>query len=479
MKIKIITLLVLVTMVALNIQTTNAQYGSFGITDAQTVGMGSTFGSAFGTLAIGKNPAFLAYPKDTSSYIALQIPNLGVSVLQSTMTMDDFNKYFGNKESLVLDDAGRKDFFNTFDDNNGLYYNVGSKLFALAWKPSTEIGTFDLSMTQIAAGSMNIPLDLIDLAINGNAKGRTYTFDDMQFKTWWLGMTTLSYARDILEFDNESFIKNLTGGISLKLVSGYAYAGMERMNASFTTGENNVLKGKVDMLAWIAMSPDSQEDSAYKEKWYNVKAPGGFDNFFPETIGSGFGFDIGVAADLAYNLRVGLSITDIGSVTWDTYASEHSSNEEATIDDLMKKSQRDRLEALLGDSSYAVSSFSTSLPTALRLSIAYELAKTLETIPGDLTLLLDYNQGFNDSPGNSTTPRIGFGVRWQTSPYIPVITTGFTNTLAGDLAWAFGLGFSTSIIDVCFATQDLFTLMGSGGNPFASAALNFIWRIKY
>lgn len=467
----------MMTMNAMIINKSFAQYGSFGTSDAQTIGMGNTFGNAFGTLALGKNPAFLAYPRDSVSYFALQIPNLELAVLQSTMTMEDFNKYFGNKESLVLDEKGKQEFFNTFDDNNGLYYNVGSKLFALAWKPSPEIGTFAISMTQYIAGNMNIPLALIDLAINGNKEGETYTFDDMQFKTWWIGTTTLSYARDILEFDKESFIRSLTGGLSLKLVSGYAYAGLERMNATFKTGENNVLDGKVDMLAWTAFSPDMQ-DSTYKDSWYDVRFPGEF-SLTPETVGSGFGFDIGFATELAYNLRAGLAITDIGSITWDTYAAEHSSNSEAHIDDLLKQNQRDRLDALLSDSSYKVSSFSTSLPTALRLSIAYDISKTFEAIPGDLTILFGYNQGFNDSPGNSTDPRVAFGVRWQTLPYIPVISTGFTNNRAGDLVWTLGLGFSTSVLDVCFATQDLTTLLGGSGNPYASVAMNFIWRVDY
>ncbi len=478
MKRYIITLLVITTIIALNFQNSNAQYGSYGTTDAQIVGMGNTFGAAFGTLALGKNPAFLAYPRDTASYFALQIPNIELSAMQSTMTMEDFNKYLGNKESLVLDDEGRQDFFNSFDEYNGFFYSIGTKVFAFAWKPSQEIGTFALSMTQYVAGNMNIPLALIDLAINGNAQGRTYKFDDMEFKTWWIGTTTLSYARDILEFDNESFIKSLTGGISLKLVSGYAYAGLERMDAEFTTGENNVLDGKVDMLAWTSFSPDLQEDSTFKENWYNVKFPGNF-SASPESVGSGFGFDIGFAADLDYNLRVGLAITDIGSITWDGYASEHSSNSEAHIDDLMKKNQRDRLEALLSDSSYPIGSFSTSLPTALRLSVAYELTQLIQAIPGDLTVLLGYNHGFNDAPGNSISPRIAFGMRWQTLPYIPVISTGLTNTRAGDVIWTVGLGFSTSFLDVCIATEDLTTLIGGTGNPNASAALNFIWKLNY
>ncbi|MFH1052362.1 MAG: DUF5723 family protein [bacterium] len=478
MKRYIITLLVFIIIAVFNTQNSNAQYGSFGTTDAQTIGMGNTFGAAFGTLALGKNPAFLAYPRDTNSYVALQVPNFEFKALQSTLTMEDFNKYFGNKEALVLDDAGRKEFFNTFDDNNGLYYNVGSKLFALAWKISPEIGTFALSMTQYLSGNMNIPLPLIDLVINGNEQDKTYKFDDMEFKTWWIGMTTLSYARDILEFDNESFIKSLTGGVSLKIVSGYAYAGLERMDAEFTTGENNVLDGKVDMLAWTAFSPEMQEDKEYKNTWYNVKFPNKF-AFLPETVGSGFGFDLGFAADLSYNLRAGLAITDIGSITWDSYASEHSSNSESHIDDLLKKSQRDRLDELISDSSYAVSSFSTSLPTALRLSIAYDISKTIKAIPGDLTVLFGYNQGFNDSPGNSTDPRVAFGVRWQTSPFIPVISTGFSNNRAGDLVWTFGIGWSTSVLDFCIATQDLSTLLGSSGNPFASFAMNFIWKINY
>ncbi|MFC2129892.1 DUF5723 family protein [Bacteroidota bacterium] len=474
MKKNIKTLFVIPVFLLLSFTYLNAQYGSFGTTDAQNIGMGNTFSSAFGTLAIGKNPAFIAYPKDTTSIITFQIPNFSVKALEPSLTLDDFNNYFNYPTSRDLSDNEKQDMYNAFDGDPSLYMNIGSKLFAISWMHSKELGAFAFSTTDYAAGSLKIPLTLIDLVLNGNAQNTSYSFDNMDLSFWWIRMHTLSYAREIMEFEEGSLIRNLTGGISLKMVSGFAYAGLEEIDASIATGENNTLKGKVHYLARTAFSRDMGV-----EYEFDPITPDENYGYGMESAGSGFGVDLGFAADLDHGLRIGLAITDIGSITWDKGTAEYKADGDIEINDLFDKDQREELETFLDDSSYAIGSFSTSLPTALRLSIAYDLTSMVEAIPGELILGLGYHQGFNKMPGNSATPRIALGAKWKTLPYIPIISTGFTNGRAGNLRWTFGLGYSSSVIDIAFATQDLISLLSSSGSPYVSAALNFIWKIQY
>ena len=452
---KIITIFIIYIF---TLQFSFAQYGSYGVTDAQTVALGNTFGSSFSTLAIGKNPAFLSYAPDTNNYIAFQFPNLSAKAVESTMSIEDYNKYFNYTEAKELSDEEKIDFYNSFDDNNGIYFNLGSKIFALAVKPSDDLGTFGLSVTDYVAGTGKIPLTLIDLIINGNTPKTTYKFDDFSFNMWWIRAHTLSWAKEIMKFDDEGFIKNLSVGASAKYISGLSYAGVENFSAELTTGENHQLSGSVNYLA-------------------NSAIPDDLSGYFVDPSGSGFGFDIGFAADLAHSIKVGLAVTDIGSITWDNQAEEYIANGDIYIDDLFDKNQRNDLKNFLNSSSYPVGSFSTSLPTALRLSMAYNISEDIESVPGDMTLQIGYNQGFNEMPGNSLTPRIGLGVRWKTFSFLPILSTGISNNRAGGLAWSLGLGYSTNVLDFCIASQDILSFINSGSSPHLSFAMNFIWKI--
>lgn len=451
-----------------------AQYGSFGVADAQSIGMGNSFGSSFGVLSLGKNPALLDYPQDTSGYVAVQFPNFAFKAIESSMTLDDFNNYFNYPTSKNLNDAEKQAFFESFGEDNGFYFHLGSDLLSFAVKPTPTFGTIAFSVTDYMAGTLKVPLTMVDLLINGNAQNRTYEFDDMSFKAWWIKYYTLSYAREIMKFDDDFFIKRLSGGISLKYVHGIAYAGVENFDAFLKTGANNALTGRINYLANSAFSTDLGINYDFADTDYKNNA-----SLFNEPAGSGLGFDIGFAADLDNHIRVGLSITDIGSITWDKNAAEYKANGDIYITDLFDKDQQNDLENFLDDSSYAVNSFSTSLPTALRLNIAYDISKSIGIIPGDLILQLAYNQGFNDMPGNSLTPRLALGARWKTLSWIPIVSTGLSNDHSGDIVWTFGLGYSTEVLDFAIATHDMISFMSTSRYPHLSLAMNFVWRFGF
>ena len=469
-KYKNIVILVMIAMAM--ITTVNAQYGSFGLTDAQNVSMGNTYtANSFGTTAIGKNPAMMLYPLDSSSVIYLQIPNFAVQTGGNSLSGDDINKYFGSKDSKYLSKADKDDILSKFKNDLNYYADLGSKDIAISWKHSDAIGAIGLAISDYVGGQMTMPADFIDLALSGNTLNKQFDFSNFDIQLWWIRMYSLSYARKIMDFKPESFIKNLSGGISVKMVNGYGYLGTDKINAHFSTGENNIITGEIHTRMLAAKSKDF--GGRYPFDTQTFKSNMGPQ---PESAGSGMGFDVGFAADLDYGLRVGLSITDIGSITWDKGTAEFRTDKNLVIDDI------DSLNRVnfLNDTSFSSGSFTTSLPTALRFGVTYEVTKGVPSIPGMLLLALDYNQGFNKMPSNSTTPRLSIGAMWKTKPYIPVISTGLTNDMSGAIRWSAGLGFSTRALDFHISSLDLLSVFTSGSaNPHASAALNFVWRIAY
>ena len=74
--------------------------------------------------------------------------------------------------------------------------------------------------------------------------------------------------------------------------------------------------------------------------------------------------------------------------------------------------------------SRGIESFSTGLPTAFRFGLGFMLNEEDNFLPGTLLLGLDYNQGFNDLPGNSKTPRVSFGFEWKPGDWIPYLRSG-------------------------------------------------------
>jgi len=65
-----------------------AQYGSFGITDARSVGMGNTYtASSYGVFSMGKNPALLSSNLDDSKSINILLPKF----LEKAVLVDEAN----------------------------------------------------------------------------------------------------------------------------------------------------------------------------------------------------------------------------------------------------------------------------------------------------------------------------------------------------------------------------------------------------
>lgn len=452
----------------------NAQNGSFGILDAKSNGMGGCANaSASGLLSIGKNPAMLSAAADSVANIIFMLPDFSFQLYNNSLSMKDFTHYFGNKESKYLTDKERDDLLSFFEDDGKMYYSISAIPFAISFTTSQKAGTFSFAITDVVAGNLVISRDLIDLTLRGNDSGRAYSFNDSDLKSWWLRSYNLSYARNLFNKEN-NWLKSLNAGISVKLVTGIEYASLENVNSSFHTGENNTLTGHLVANSLSSFSPalgvEYDFDKSSKSSNFNF--------LFMEPAGIGYGIDLGLYSEFDIGISLGLSVTDIGSINWAKETVGYDLNSNFFVDDILNKEKRDSLLNSTNTKGGYIESFSTSMPTALRFGASFDLSQHIEAIPGILKLALDYNQGFNKMPGNSTIPHLAFGAFWYPDFNYPYIMTGVSHSQTGKINLSLGAGYIYKFFKVNLSTYDVISLLANKNrSPNYSFGINFLWEI--
>ncbi|MBI5325989.1 MAG: hypothetical protein HZB41_12080, partial [Ignavibacteriae bacterium] len=363
--------------------------------------------------------------------------------------------------------------YSYFSRGNGTYnYFASINTISVAYNLPKKTGAIGINISDYISGSFVIPSSLAQLVLNGNEQGKTYSFDELNFQTWWLRAYSLSYSRELFKSEN-GFIKKFNAGMSFKYISGFAYTGIKKVKSSFHTSDKNVLSGYYYVEAYSSFSDDLAVKYDYDTVThvYNL-------NYFTAPAGSGIGIDIGFSAELDSSLSIGLSITDIGAVNWTSNVAKHISEKQIFLDDLFKREQIDSVTDIGSTESQPIKDYQTSLPTCLRIGISLILSDYLRSIPGKLLTEFDYNQGFNSMPSNYTVPRISLGVEWMPLNSGLSILTGTSHDETFSFNWSLGIGYSGSIIEVYLSTFDIIsTLSPNGTKPHASFAFNMAWKI--
>jgi hypothetical protein len=451
-----------------------AQYGSAGGSDTRTMSMAKTYNaSSFGVYSIGVNPANMMFGKNNVEFSTLlPLPNLSVGAGTNFMTMDDFNYFFGGVDgnSRVLSSSDKSRFNDLFKNGGEVSASFSFNLLSFMYRANPEVGSFGFSISDFAGGRFVIPAALPDLALNGNQLDKVYNFKDAELSSSWMRYYSLSYARELPEIE-QTFFDKISVGASVKMVQGFYYVGFDKSNSSIVTGSDFNIVAKGDQVINAAFSPDFNMkydfDSTSGQGSKNVGP-------FPKPAGTGFGFDFGVAAQMK-EMRFSLALTDVGSVTWDQHPVRYTSTGSATINDVSNQDQVQSLgDSLKGKGEY-ISSFSTSLPTALRLGASYLFDSDDDDVPGKLLVALDYNQGFNSIVGNTTKPRVSVGADWGLTGALN-IRTGLSFGGLDGFNWAFGLGLDTGLIQFNFATTDMQSAISPNSAKRLSFSMGTLWK---
>ena len=451
------------------------QYGSSGTTDARSMGLAKTYNStSTGIYALGINPANLSLMDEGSVEFSTFFPLPYVSVHSGTdfLSIEKLNYYFGgvNGKARVLTDVDKQNFNELFSDGGFVFTSLSTNLFSLAWKPSIDAGVFAFSISDFAGTNATIPQALVDLGLNGNQPGRRYNLNDEKFKSWWIRDYSFTYSREFIS-KSESWLNNVSTGASFKLVHGFYYAGIEKVNTNFETGTYYEIQGIADIIGYSSFS----DNFGVKYDFDSTEHHSSFSPFMPPA-GSGFGFDFGVNFQVENKWNIALALTDIGSINWTKNAAEFTAAGEIYVDDLTESDQLDSLvEKLTGDAQRK-ESFSTGLPTAFRFGLGFMLNEDENFLPGTLLLGIDYNQGFNDLPGNSKNPRVSFGFEWKPGDWIPYFRSGFSVGGIDGFAWALGLGIYTGILEFNFATSYFQSVITPNSAKQVSVAFGSRWK---
>lgn len=342
-----------------------------------------------------------------------------------------------------------------------MFTNVEFRLFGVAVE-IPKIGTFAFTVTENANGFVSLPRDYAEFLFYGNPPGTTRDFSTSDAQAAWTREYALSYGRSLQRL---TFTKSLEAGISVKLIHGYGYSGLDRFNTRLETASNGVLTGTVGYASRSAGVDFAGGDSA------------GSYSFFPAPAGVGFAIDLGVSALVTDFISVGISLTDVGSMTWSRNAREVSVDTVVVVDDYLTSSQQDAIEKSLHGKRQDLDEFYTALPTQLRVGVALQIDRWPGTqdFPGSLLVELDYNQGFKDLPGSTTSPRFSLGVEYLPLDWLP-IRTGMSvgGTDRFNVAFGFGLNFGTFVFDL--STENVNWIVAPTSFSYASIGMGMKFR---
>ncbi len=455
--------------------------GSIGVSDARSSALGKSYAvGPRGVYSIGKNPANLSIEAGHSVEIAtlLPLPNLNWKLGTDFFSVDEFNYFFagvegpdGNLQARELNENDKQRFRNLFNSGSNITSSFSTSLFSISLDAGKSAGAFAFSINDRTSIQAALPADFIDFAMFGNELGRSYNFESTRLKSWYLREYSLSYSRQVTEIFPELF-KSFSVGVTAKLVKGFWYTSIENLNSSITTQDDYSINVISDLKFLSAFSPDFGVTYDFEGDVEKESSIG----LFPTPVGSGFGFDLGFSGKLNDSWTVGLAFTDIGSINWNSETVEYYSKDNYSLNDITNQNNLDSLSNAIKGEGRKIDGFSTSLATAFRIGVAYEINGIKSNFPGDLLLIAEYNQGFNDMPSNSTIPRFSFGAEWKFVDWL-AFRNGISIGGRDNFKWGFGFGLDTGLIEFNFATTDFQSILS--GSSISRLGISFGSRWKF
>ena len=420
----------------------------------RAIGMGrAAVAATRGTDAIGINPANIAIPD--IGHFNLSLVNSSFRISTELFTYDIYQKYFtgvdtgGTKRApKYLTQQDKDDIRSQLPDNPVTKIDVESMIAGVSFETAV-LGGIGFAVIEHAGVNFAFSRDFFDMVyLQGLPSNAKYVFDGTSFNAWWYREYNVSYGRKLPV--KISFLNDLYVGAAVKFIRGYGIFETSKNNSSIEnkvaltdTGKNSVI-GSFDFLARRAGVDFFNNDSSKKS----------FTPMPADPVGHGTGFDLGFSAELINGTRVGVSITDIGKITWDKNVMQTSGGGVITFSGYATEVQ-DSVKNVLKGKNGPGESFSTSLPTVLRIGAAVQSEKFpfLKFLPGHLLLAAEYAQGLNESLGNTKKARISLGMEYRIIPLLP-LRSGFLFGGGDKLRWAFGFGLDLRYFSLDFATDN-------------------------
>jgi len=375
--------------------------------------------------ALGVNPANLAFGNPYNKKFTLGLGQVGLSFYSEAFDRNDFSQaIFGVDEALTLDEKRQAglDFaqtdlaLSTYVTMFGFAMNTenaGSFAVSINFRTNYYSKFNDTGANQLFNGyidpyfdtwqlenGMMIPnggpdsefLDQVELGIASDPQFATDLYSDTRLKAMAFTEINFGYGRHVYENDD---------------ISIYAGAGLKYLQGLFVIDLN--IEGNEVKDAYISATPaldidlgDGEDNPSFVEG----------DGYTP--VGNGFGFDLGVAAEISEQFRVSASVVDIGSILFD--GNVYTSNDTIVFD--VETQGIDSYNVFTNYDSFAgddgvfewngEEERRVNLPTQFRAGMGYFHNEKLR-------VGLDFAFPLNDEPGNIENFAFAFGAEYKPS----------------------------------------------------------------
>ncbi|HTR81028.1 MAG TPA: DUF5723 family protein [Bacteroidota bacterium] len=467
----------------------NTSYAGNDRVSGRTIGMARTFtASSRGLDAIGLNPANLALD-DRGSTVTFEIAPLGFRVGSDLINYQIYQDYFTGMDSLAANGQPAHDQNGktiripkqlTQSDKDailGLFpggtahtqfdFDVTEFGFTIH---SQTLGGIGFSVSDQVGINLDLPEGYLKLFLDAFPEnGATYTLDNTSVNASWLREYNFSYAR-MLPFQTR-WLKNISVGIGIKYVQGFGYFGTDHYtgNIHITPTVNTLDDGTT------IVTPGPLTGTLNFLQYQSHIPFDSIGNYVTKPAGTGIGFDVGVNGEVFQAMNVGISVTDIGKVTWNKFTKAIEGTGGFTVSDI---NQQDSVKNAFKGQTRDTTSFKSSLPGALNIGAALQVDKApfVSHFPGQLLVAADMHFGFNNEPGNSTSPRFSLGTEYRPIGAFP-IRTGISIGGRERFTWALGFGINTPVWDLDLGTESIALLTNPNGFRNGSFTLGMRFRI--
>jgi len=421
----------------------------------------------------GINPANLGWSRDGKKF-HLGLGQVTFSIFSQPLEKRDIQRFFEKDYSYVLQEKLNivNDFAEAEFNLDGALLIGGISYQDPKWGGISftvqEKGNWNFQLNQTASEFLFMGWNsdyftnyIIDPQSGDTLEGYRSTdlktaselFEGSRFTTLWRRDFTFSYGLEVLKRENFS----LSFGAGIKYIKGM---GIVNVRSD---------KGDASISGYSSLSPLFSID-------YPVPSPSSRPGDGFESVGSGWGFDLGMSLLIYKKLRLGVAITDIGSINWD--GNVYQANWEAKVEriaspGLTTNNLQDILESIvISEDIYdweGLEKMKVNLPTRFRLGASYSINPKLD-------LGIDVLTPLNSEPGNLESPMFSSGVLYRPATWVE-LSSGFIS--GGNHAFNVPLGATFSISgnwDIGIGVRDVLTLFKQT-NPTVSFAFGFI-RIK-
>ncbi|RAK67123.1 DUF5723 family protein [Hymenobacter edaphi] len=427
-------------------------------------GVANTFVSDY--QAIGINPANLA--RIGSPKFSIGLLQYGVGIGSQSLTREQMLRFVKRVDDK-LTTAEKQELAKAFTSDNALNLNADVMTFG-ASVDLLGIGTVAISNQQRVVTHMGLNKNMAEILFLGKnapiyqqyTSGTTIplvstALQGTRLQMSWLNEFNVAFGRRLL--DNDMF--QLSAGVGYRYIEGVGVVDIRAED------------GKLEAFGAVSPLFDINYGKLAQNPQFNYRQGGSG----LRPVGTGNGVDLGASMEIGKSLRLGLSVTDIGSMTWkgnlltaNDQKLKQLSSEGIGSYNLFKEVTQ--LVTAGTDSLFQYqpsASRSESLPTKLRAGAGLRISEYFE-VGVDATLPM------NDVAGNLPKPFVGAGV-----DYKPVRWLRLSSGLSGGAGYGFslplGLTLATKHYEAGISTRDLVGLFTSE-HPYVSVAAGFL-RFKF